>query len=300
MVPVGRIGLAIEEVHAAVVEAAAGVVVDQVEKHRDAMEMEEVDEAFQLVDAGSELGGGERRAAAGEQQGVGGRQVALVQLAARRHLVLAFGREVVGAVVAQAELGRILLDRQQHHRVDAQVAQVLDAIERVEEAGHLGAAVLAAGVDAIEGPHVQLIDDEIAEIGRTESAVVPRVAPRIAHQAQAGGKPGIHGQLAGAGITLEPRAALAVDPVEVRRAVGDAGHEARPGAVAERRQGRPRGPRSCRGGGQARGHHLDLAGARRPQPEGGACRREVGAHRGRGIDSGWTVHHRASLPPLAR
>ena len=42
------IRLTVVEPHAAIVEATAGVVVDQVEDHRDAVEMAEIDQAFEL------------------------------------------------------------------------------------------------------------------------------------------------------------------------------------------------------------------------------------------------------------
>ena len=49
------IRLAVIEPHAAIVESAAGMVVDEVEDHGDAVQMAEIDETLQLIDAGCQL-----------------------------------------------------------------------------------------------------------------------------------------------------------------------------------------------------------------------------------------------------
>jgi hypothetical protein len=49
------IRLAIVEPHAVIVEAAAGMIVDEVEDYGDAVQMAQIDEALQLIDPGHKL-----------------------------------------------------------------------------------------------------------------------------------------------------------------------------------------------------------------------------------------------------
>jgi hypothetical protein len=55
------IRLAVIEPHAAIVEPAAGMVVDEVEDHGDAVQMAEIDETLQLIDTGCQLVRGQGR-----------------------------------------------------------------------------------------------------------------------------------------------------------------------------------------------------------------------------------------------
>jgi hypothetical protein len=81
-VVVRGIRLTIEELDALIVEAAAGVIVDHVRDHRDAVEMAEIDEGLELIDLPGELSCGERTKSLRREQPVHTRHV---------------GREALGA-----------------------------------------------------------------------------------------------------------------------------------------------------------------------------------------------------------
>ena len=74
-VVVRGIRLTIEELDALIVEAAAGVIVDHVRDHRDAVKMAEIDEGLELIDLPGELSCGERTQSLRREQPVHTRHV---------------------------------------------------------------------------------------------------------------------------------------------------------------------------------------------------------------------------------
>ncbi len=64
LAPVARLRLAVVVGERAIVEATARVVVDQIEENGDSMQMAEINEAFELIGAGSDICEGDRRGAA--------------------------------------------------------------------------------------------------------------------------------------------------------------------------------------------------------------------------------------------
>ena len=164
----------IEKIDALVAEVAAGVIEHDVEHHRQAFEVEDVDDAFQLIGAGAELIDRQRRGPAPREQRVRLLQVA-AELAVAFDLVVRFRRIEVDAVVAEARRSRELLDRHELYGVQPEVAQIIDAIEQVEELANALALVTALRVDCVEHPDMQLVLDEIAKFWGAIARVVPGV-----------------------------------------------------------------------------------------------------------------------------
>ena len=122
------------------------MVVDEVEDDRDALQVGEIDQAFELVHAGPKRGEGQRL---GAERGE--RRVDLLQIPGEirvvARLVALLGREIVDAIVSFAELGREFLDRQELNGVDAEVVEIVEPGRDVEKA----AAARGAGVGARRG-----------------------------------------------------------------------------------------------------------------------------------------------------
>ena len=110
-------GLPIEEFYALIVKAAAGVIIDYVRDHRDAVEMAEIDECLELIDLPGELSRSERTKPLSCQQPV---HACHVRYEVRcRHSVIHFWRKEIRPVVAETVLTLIFLKRERHDGVDA-------------------------------------------------------------------------------------------------------------------------------------------------------------------------------------
>ena len=133
---------------------------------------------------------------------------------AARAAVGGLGREQVHAVVAPVPRSRELGDRHQLDRRDAQVHQLREmGDDRLEGAG------------AGERSDVELVEDDVRELVAPERLVGPGERPRIDHHRRS-----VHA------LGLEARGgvraiALAVQPVLVARAGGDARHRHLEGPV---------------------------------------------------------------------
>ena len=115
------------------VEASAGMIVDEIEDDRDAVEVREIDQAFQLVDPGSKLVEGQRRSAEAGEHGVDRPQIPS-EIRGVAGLIALLGREIVDAVISFAEFGLEFLDRQELDGVDAEVSEVAEADGDIEKA----------------------------------------------------------------------------------------------------------------------------------------------------------------------
>ena len=153
-------------------EIAPGMVVYHVENDRQTVQMAEIHQAAELVRGAVQLRGRQRGLAPSGEQGVDARQPG--SDFRRGTLIIVLRRKVVGAVIAQAERGLKLHDRQQLEGGDAEVAQVGQARNDVEELPGLLAARRRP-----EGAHVQLVEDEVVELRGTKRRVMPRVAGGI-------------------------------------------------------------------------------------------------------------------------
>ena len=97
------------------------------------------------------------------------------------HRIIHLRRKQIGAVVAQAVLGLILLKRQRHDGVHTEVSEVLDPIHDIQEfTDPMRPNVLALIILGVKHTKVKLINDQITECRRTESFVVPGKRIRIA------------------------------------------------------------------------------------------------------------------------
>ena len=218
----------VEVVDALRVESAAGVVVDHVDEHGDPVHVADVDERLQLVDLTLEVLERQRRASLLREQGVDALQIR--RQVGRVDAVVHLRREDVGAVVAEAPLAGELDDGQRLEGVDAEVGEVLDPVERVQELRHAPGPAVAAGVVAREEPaDVELVDDEVVERRRPEACVVPRVRARVAHDAVAVGVV-VQLELARPRVALQSRATRSDDEEPVLAAVDHVFEE--PGPVA--------------------------------------------------------------------
>src|SRR5271166_6131071 len=290
------VGLAVIEPQAVIVEATAGMIVDKVEDHGDAVQMAEIDEALQLIDAGCELRRGQAGFSEGSKHPVDREQLTLQRV--RRNHVIGLGRKVIDAIVAQAERCLELLHRQQLHGGYAEVAEVDELLRGIQEGTASRCSDVVASI-VLRPPcaDMQLIDDQVAELRRLPALVVPGIGGRVADHTKAVWKSRHDSQFAREGVTLPARAAEAVDEEHVRIAFAYPGQEAAPAAVAQRSQlvlriGTPCRIR-CRGQPNARDDKYG-AGVRRPGAEAGALRRNGRAH-----GAGWIcqglVHCHSSL-----
>ena len=122
----------VEEVEALVAEIAARVVVDDVQDHREAVDVAEVDQRLELVHLAAQVldlrSGARPLASSSAFTCVDvGREVRVL------HREVHLRREIIGPVVAEAELGLELLDRQELDRGDAEPGEVRDLARHVEE-----------------------------------------------------------------------------------------------------------------------------------------------------------------------
>ena len=142
-------------------------------------------------------------------------------------VVLLRGKQV-GAVVAKAPLARELHDRERLERVDAEVGEVLDPPEHVQELRDpILPPVMPLLGTGVEAADVQLIDDEIGDRRRLEVVVVPWVGVAGAHD-PVGIRVVVQLELTSPRVALKLRAARALDVEAVQRPVAGAGEEARP------------------------------------------------------------------------
>ena len=126
--------LPVVEPDALVVEPAAGVVVDDVEDHGDAVQMEQIDQRHQLLRLAIEIGGAKRRKPVPSEQPI--RLIEVARKIRRRRIdrVVHLRRELVEAVVAERTQRREFLHRHELHGVDAERYEMVDLEENIEEA----------------------------------------------------------------------------------------------------------------------------------------------------------------------
>ena len=120
---VGR--LPIEEVQAFVAEVAAGVVVDEIEHDGEPMKVRQIDERLQLVHLAAQILDSIARHSSGVEQ-----LVDRLGIWRERRILdgeVHLRREVVGAVVSEAELRLKLLDRHQLKRRHAKTRQIWES-----------------------------------------------------------------------------------------------------------------------------------------------------------------------------
>ena len=160
--------LAVEELDRLVVEAGARMVEHQVEQHGDAVQMQDVDHAAELIGRGAQLIERQRRLVRAGEERVRLPQIA-AQFAIVRDMVVHLGRIQIEAVVAAAGLAGEFLDRQELHAVDAEIAQIIDAIEQVEELADAAPLVVALRIDGVIRADMELIQDEVAKLRRDGS-----------------------------------------------------------------------------------------------------------------------------------
>jgi hypothetical protein len=201
---------------------ARGVVEDDVQDHGEPVVVTDVDERLELVDADGEHLLGERRLAALREQAV--RQPEVTIDLRVLDLIVHLGREQVRAVVAHAAGGAVLDDGQRFDGIHAEVCQVLDPIEHVQELGH---ALAAVGPEP--GADVELVHDRVAKRGRPPGPVLPW--ERRGRTDDAGGIGPLVRQLAGVGIALEPLVSRADDEELVSVAIGGTGDEPGPASI---------------------------------------------------------------------
>lgn len=137
-VVVVALGHAVEEVEALVVEIAAGMVINHVENDRQAVQMGEVHQAAKLVRGAIEMRGGQWGLALGGEQVVDAGQTG--GDFRRGAFIVVFRREVIRAIVTEAERSLKLDDRKQLEGGDAEVAQVGQSRDDIEELARLLAA----------------------------------------------------------------------------------------------------------------------------------------------------------------
>src|ERR1043166_1851689 len=226
--------LAVEEEQARVVESTAGMIEDEVKEHAESVEVQNVDDAFELVRPGQQLLTCNRRFAVRRQKRAGFGDVAAE--IALGDGVAHLGRIQVEAVVAHALFAREFLDRHQLDRVDPEVSQVFDAIQKVQKFRDAGALIVPVIVDRVVDADMQLIKDQIAEFRGAESLIVPRERVRGAHHAIRRGK--VAGQLPRAWTAFEPGTSRALDPEHIARAFSGAGQDSAERAVSQRRERR--------------------------------------------------------------
>src|SRR5262249_49176245 len=120
----------------------------------------------------------------------------------------------------------VLDDRQRLDGIDAQVREIFDAVQHVEELGHAAFAI-RPGV----GTDVELVDDEIAELRWPPAPVLPREGAGGAQDA-IGVRP-YSGELPGIRVALEALVALALSDDEefVSFAFARRGDKPRPPAI---------------------------------------------------------------------
>src|SRR5205807_2279444 len=145
--------------------------------------------------------------------------------------------EKIGAVIAHAGVALELDNRQRLERVDAEVKEVLELEEDVQErAAPRSPSIRAAGIGSVVRADVELVDDEVAKVGKPKALIMPGVGARIADDAVAIGPGGIKSHFAGVRIALEALAARPHDEKAIRIAIVHAGHEAAPETVGILRQ----------------------------------------------------------------
>jgi hypothetical protein len=274
------VGEPIVEPEALVAEITTGMIIDQVEDNGDAMEVGQVDQAFQLVDPGAQLiqrqlrflNGSKHRIDRGEIS----RKIVIIDL------IEPFRGEIVDTVITCAVLGREFLDRQQLNGVDSEIAQIAETGDDIEEAAAPRRTdIVAVAIDSPPSADVELIEDQVAEIRRAPIGIVPRVARSLADDAVGGGESRIDAQLPRVGIPLWPGCADTLNPKHVLRAVARTWKESAPGFVAERRQSivQARRPTGSGGAGQrVAGQQIDALCPRRPGPKGDAACDQSDAH----------------------
>src|SRR6202008_3528372 len=97
----------------------------------------------------------------------------------------------------------IFLKRKRHHGIDAEILEILDPVDNIENlADAVRPDVSAKVVLRIEDADVKLIDDEIAEGGRTKVGIVPRIVRWVAYDTVAV-RIAVELELARIGVALE-------------------------------------------------------------------------------------------------
>ena len=212
---------AVEEVEALIVEVAPCVIIDDIEDDRQAVQVRQVHQAAELVGGTFQMRGGERRVALGGEQGVDARQAGR-DFSGRTFVVVLRG-EVIGAVVAEAELCLEFNNGQELEGGDAEVAEVGQACNDVEEL-----AGLLSTLRGPEGTDVKLVDDEVVELRRAPRGIVPGVTARVARKAVGIGPGGLIAEFARVGVALGTVAAGTEDVELVAGTVLEPGPESGP------------------------------------------------------------------------
>jgi hypothetical protein len=128
------VGHAIEKPHAVVVKTAAGMVVHNIEKHSDAIDVTNIDQGSKLIVTPLENVNALIRWLASVLQ----YSVCQINVTLQLRLVdlaeLVFGAVEVGAVVAKAEGSREFLDRQELDGIHAEHREIGHTLDYIEEA----------------------------------------------------------------------------------------------------------------------------------------------------------------------
>src|SRR5664280_2055566 len=226
-------GLEIEEVDALRIKAErrTGMVVNQIEKHRDAVEMQNIDEALELVGTGRQLAKGKRILAVCRKQRVGLRKVP-GKILRILNFICHLGRLEVEIVVAEAGFRWEFLDGKELNGVDAKVAEVIDAVQNVKKAADFRALILARRIHPIKRADVQLVQDVVVEGGRLKALVVPWKGVRRANQAIAIWIRRINAEFARTWVALEAECCLTDYPESVGITLFETGDKPAPGVVS--------------------------------------------------------------------
>ena len=200
--------------------------------------MTDVDECLELVYLALKCLPGEVGLTLRVEEGVYEAEVAVEFGAGYR--VAHLGGEDICAVVTHAGVALELDHGERLERVDAEVQEVLELEEDVQERSPPGGPTVGAvGVCGVVGPDVELVNDEVAEVRRPKTLVMPGVGVRVPDDAVAVGPGGVKPQLPGVGVALQALATRAHDEKSVGIPVFHAGHKAAPDAAGVFREERP-------------------------------------------------------------
>ena len=266
------------------------MVVDDIQDHSDAIEMEEIDHRFELIGLAGQLRGGQRRLALLGEELVDHCQIP-GQIGAL-HGVICFGREDVGAVVAAAGRRLEFRDGQRHDGVDAEIGQIFHAAKHVEVfRDSVFADVVAGVIDGIKDTDVELVNEQIVERWRMKSRVVPWISGRVADDAVVLW-PAREAEFTRVRVAFISFRSIADDPKAVFVAFLHAGKEAGPmrAANVDEQIGIVWGPAGGRIQVEIATDDVNSFGVAAPDAEGGASDDHVRAHRCGGGDEvlgGW-------------
>ena len=261
--------LPVEEEEALVAEIAARVVVHHIQEHREAIHVAEVDQRLALIHLAAQVLDIVSWQTFGIEQRVHMRRV-------RREIRVLHGKihfrgEIIGPIVAEAELGLKLLDRHELNRGNAESGEVRNLARHIEKG-----APVPRQVRREEGADMELINHEVMKRRRDVAGLVPREIG-LPNDAVAGKR---RLQLAGVGIALRALAAVPHNVEQVAIPVAHPWDETPPMAVVVAIE---------QAGVIARtvvkvADDMHRTGMGRPDTKGGATRKEVRTHRGARLD----------------